>query len=219
MAEYLRPPIVAGKPLVPPRKRTRIKASHLNPHIALNFIDFDCWNGIWGLSCAIFSLESRAMKFIFWSNSIKCNAQTRYQHFQSVLTTGDSTGIVPNPGRFSLHGQFRAEMYKYWGMSRIWTMICSTTSSQEILARPWTSRSDEDAPFYDCHRGDTPRRCFETAAQIGWCCASGARVQDYKEDDSGAEIVIKGETWRGSGWYRRGRREKSSASSGYRIRR
>ena len=123
MAEYLRPPIVAAKPLVPPRKRTRIKASHLNPHIALNFIDFDCWNGIWGVSCAIFSLESRAMKFIFWSNSIKCNAQTRYQHFQSVLTTGDSTGIVPNPGRFSLHGQFRGEMYKYWGMSRIWTMI------------------------------------------------------------------------------------------------
>jgi 2-polyprenyl-6-methoxyphenol hydroxylase-like FAD-dependent oxidoreductase len=88
-------------------------------------------------------------------------------------------------------------MWKYCGVSRGWTI---TRFDGVVLgdSRPPPGFSfPKDAPLYDCHRADMHRLLFETAARMGAVLHLGARVEDYKEDDTGAEITVNGETWRG----------------------
>jgi 2-polyprenyl-6-methoxyphenol hydroxylase-like FAD-dependent oxidoreductase len=107
-----------------------------------------------------------------------------------MLKLGDSIGIFP---RWGIHD----ETWKYCGVSRGWVMNRFDSKILGDLRLPKSFAWPEDAPLYDCHRADMHRLLLETASRMGAVLHLGSRVEEYREDNDGAEIVVKGETFRG----------------------
>ena len=114
-----------------------------------------------------------------------------------TLMVGDSIGIFPNAGRFFPRWGIHDDMWSYCGNSRGWVMNRYDGKLLGDLRLPKDFAWPKDAPLYDCHRADMHRLLFETASRMGAVLHLGARVEEYHEDEDGAEIVVKGETFRG----------------------
>jgi hypothetical protein len=88
-------------------------------------------------------------------------------------------------------------MMSYCGVSRGWKIIRYDGVVLGDSRPPEGFAWSKDAPLYDCHRADMHRLLFETASKMGAELHLGSRVEDYREDDDGAEITLNGKTWRG----------------------
>lgn len=152
--------------------------------------------GFGGLACAIQSRIEGHEVHIFeqFDEMIKLGIRL-FVH--SILISGDSIGIFPNAGRFFPRWGIHDEMMKYCGVSRGWTMMRFDGVHLGDSRPPPGFAFPKDAPLYDCHRADMHRLLFETAARMGAELHLGSRVEEYREDDDGAEITVNGKTWRG----------------------
>ena len=111
---------------------------------------------------------------------------------------GDSIGIFPNAGKFFPRWGIHDEMAKYCGFARGWKMMrYDGVLLADMRIPEGVNIFPKEAALYDCHRADMHRLLFETAARMGATLHLGSRVENYHEDENGAEITVNGEIFRG----------------------